>query len=153
MYKNNQGHLTIFCIVFVWLRGPPSPVRIMTQVPWFMYQNRLRPSDGIYHPNFVPCFVVLYLNVRVSELLQTEILNYQLVKSVTHWNSPFSRSNLVFWQIKIHKQTKTATSIGFLDSKCTVLKKRSWPTKIKAYFASLNFKHGLIINNIQIYLA
>ena len=62
MYKNNQGHLTVFCIVFVWLRGPPSPVRIMTQVPWFMYQNRLGPSGGIYYPNFVPCFVVLYLN-------------------------------------------------------------------------------------------
>ena len=70
MYKNNQGHLTVFCIVFVWLRGPPSPVRIMTQVPWFMYQNRIGPSDGIYHPNFAPCFVVLYLNCWNS----TEIL-------------------------------------------------------------------------------
>ena len=62
MYKINQGHLTIFCIVFVWLGGPPSPVRIMTQVLWFMYQNRLGPSGGIYYLNFVPCFVVLYLN-------------------------------------------------------------------------------------------
>ena len=62
MYKINQGHLTVFCIVFVWLGGPPSPVRIITQVPWFMYQNRLGPSRGIYYPNFVPCFVVLYLN-------------------------------------------------------------------------------------------
>ena len=26
-----------------------------------MYQNRLGPSCGIYYPNFVPCFVVLYL--------------------------------------------------------------------------------------------
>ena len=48
MYKNNQGHLTVFCIVFVWLRGPPSPVRIMTQVSWFMYENRLGPSGGTY---------------------------------------------------------------------------------------------------------
>ena len=62
MYKINQGHLTVFCIVFVWLGGPPSPVRIMTQIPWFMYQNQLGPSGGIYYPNFVPCFVVLYLN-------------------------------------------------------------------------------------------
>ena len=62
MYKINQGHLTVFCIVFVWLGGPPSPVKIMTQVPWFMYQNGLWPSGGIYYPNFVPCFVVLYLN-------------------------------------------------------------------------------------------
>ena len=62
MYKNSQGHLTVFCIVFVWLRGPPSPVRIMTQVPWFMYQNRLGPSGGIYYPNFVPCFVYHQLN-------------------------------------------------------------------------------------------
>ena len=66
MYKINQGHLTVFCIVFVWLGGPPSPVRIMTQVLWFMYRNRLGPSGGIYYPNFVPCFVVLYLNSRTT---------------------------------------------------------------------------------------
>ena len=36
----------------------------MTQDPWFMYQNRLGPSGGIYYPNFVPCFVVLYLNSK-----------------------------------------------------------------------------------------
>ena len=68
MYKINQGHLTVFCIVFVRLGGPPSPVRIMTQVPWFMYQNQLGPSGGIYYPNFVPCFVVLYLNMSHFEL-------------------------------------------------------------------------------------
>ena len=27
-----------------------------------MYQNRLGPSGGIYYSNFVPCFVILYLN-------------------------------------------------------------------------------------------
>ena len=63
MYKINQGHLTVFCIVFVCLGGPPSPVGIITQVQRFMYQNRLGPSGGIYYPNFVPCFVVLYLNL------------------------------------------------------------------------------------------
>ena len=63
MYRIDQGHLTVFCIVLVWLEGPPSPVRIITQVLWFMYQNRLGPSGGIYylpkrkrmlwlHPNF-----------------------------------------------------------------------------------------------------
>ena len=65
MYKINQGHLTVFCIVFVWLGGPPSPVRIMTQVPWFMYQNQLGPSGSICYPNFAPCFVALYLNVKL----------------------------------------------------------------------------------------
>ena len=79
MYKINQGHLTIFCIVFVWLGGPPSPVRIMTQVPWFMYQNQLGPSGGIYHPNFVPCFVVLYLNYNFkTEFGQIEPYNIGL---------------------------------------------------------------------------
>ena len=73
MYKNSQGHLTVFCIVFVWLRGPPSPVRIMTQVPWFMYQNRLGPSGGIYYPIFVPCFVVLYLNNELFHLSFTPL--------------------------------------------------------------------------------
>ena len=62
MYENGQGHLTLFCIVFVWLRGRPSTVRSPIQDPWFMYQNQLGPSGGIYYPNFVPCFVVLYLN-------------------------------------------------------------------------------------------
>ena len=77
MYKNSQGHLTVFCIVFVWLRGPPSPVRIMTQVPWFMYQNRLGPSGGIYHPSFAPCFVVLYLNyVLTKTCSQLQLSNY-----------------------------------------------------------------------------
>ena len=65
MYKINQGHLTAFCMVFVWLGGPPSPVRIMTQVPWFMYQNQLGPSGSICYPNFAPCFVALYLNVKL----------------------------------------------------------------------------------------
>jgi hypothetical protein len=63
MYENGQGHLTLFCIVFVWLRGRPSTVRSPIQDPWFMYQNRLGPSGGIYYPNFVPCFVYHQLNV------------------------------------------------------------------------------------------
>ena len=62
MYENGQGHLTLFCIVFVWLRGRPSTVRSPIQDPWFMYQNRLGPSGGIYYPNFVPCFVYHQLN-------------------------------------------------------------------------------------------
>ena len=42
----------------------------MTQVPWFMYQNRLGPSGGIYYPSFVPCFVVLHLKtVKASPTL------------------------------------------------------------------------------------
>ena len=49
MYTINRGHLTVFCIVFVSLGGPPSPVRIITQVPWFMYQNQLGPSGSIYY--------------------------------------------------------------------------------------------------------
>ena len=40
MYTINRGHLTVFCIVFVSLGGPPSPVRIITQVQRFMYQNQ-----------------------------------------------------------------------------------------------------------------
>ena len=50
MYENGQGHLTFFCIVFCLTRGT-------LQKKWFMYQNRLGPSNGIYYPNFVPCFV------------------------------------------------------------------------------------------------
>ena len=80
MYKINQGHLFIFCIYFVWRVGPPSPVRIMTQVPWFMYQNQLGPSGGIYYPNFVPCFVVLYLNTKKFHNIKKILyLNYPLL--------------------------------------------------------------------------
>ena len=39
MYKINKGHLTVFCIIFVWLKGPPSRVRIIAQHQWFVYQN------------------------------------------------------------------------------------------------------------------
>jgi hypothetical protein len=49
MYKINQGRLIVFCIVSFWLGGPPSPVRIIAKVPWFVYQNWLEPSGGIYH--------------------------------------------------------------------------------------------------------
>ena len=61
MYENGQGHLRLFCIVFVWLRGRRKS---HSKTPWFMYQNRLGPSGGIYYPNFVPCFVVVQLNCR-----------------------------------------------------------------------------------------
>ena len=44
------------------LRGRPSTVRSPIQDLWFMYQNRLGPSGGIYYPNFVPCFVYHQLN-------------------------------------------------------------------------------------------
>ena len=57
MYENGQGHLTFFCIVFCLTMGT-------LQKKWFMYQNRLGPSDGIYYPSFVPCFVYHQLNVK-----------------------------------------------------------------------------------------
>ena len=75
MYENGQGHLTLFCIVFVWLRGRPSTVRSPIQDPWFMYQNRLGPSGGIYYPNFVPCFVYHQLNIALHTcILMSSIL-------------------------------------------------------------------------------
>ena len=58
----NEGLCNDILHRFCLTGGPPSPVRIITQVPWFMYQNRLGPSGGIYYLNFVPCFVVFYLN-------------------------------------------------------------------------------------------
>ena len=67
MYENGQGHLTLFCIVFVWLRGRLSAVRSPIQDPWFIYQNRLGPSGGIYYLNFVPCFVYHQLNTNSAQ--------------------------------------------------------------------------------------
>ena len=39
----------VCCIIFVWPGGRRSPVRLIAQVPWFIYQNQLEPSGGIYH--------------------------------------------------------------------------------------------------------
>ena len=49
MYKIDLIHLAVFCIVTIWPGGLHSPVKIITQVQWFMYQNRLEPSSGIKH--------------------------------------------------------------------------------------------------------
>ena len=87
MYKNGQGHLTLFYIVFVWLRGQPSAVRSPIQDPWFMYQNRLGPSGGIYYPNFVPCFVVLYLNDQGIIPFSTYLSGLKLL---SYWVEPLS---------------------------------------------------------------
>ena len=59
MYKIDQGHLTIVCIVFCLTR---SPVRIIAQVQWFVYQNWLEPSGGIYH--LYKCNWLLWLQVN-----------------------------------------------------------------------------------------
>ena len=42
MYRIDQSGLTIFCIIFVWLGGPRSPVRIIAQVQWFVHQKPTR---------------------------------------------------------------------------------------------------------------
>ena len=45
MYRIDQSHLAVFCIVTIWRSR--SPVRIIAKVQWFMYQNRLEPSSSI----------------------------------------------------------------------------------------------------------
>ena len=72
MYENGQGHLTLFCIVFVWLRGRPSTVRSPIQDPWFMYQNRLGPSGGIY-----------YLCLSSSSQLLSYLLSYSVLTTLS----------------------------------------------------------------------
>ena len=49
MYKNDQGHVKVFCIVFVRLETPRSLVRIIAQVQWFLHKNQLEPPGGVYH--------------------------------------------------------------------------------------------------------
>jgi hypothetical protein len=46
-----------------------------------MYQNRLEPSGGIYYPNFVTCFVVLYLNTS-----HTKVYFNEFVANVLRYN-------------------------------------------------------------------
>ena len=44
-----------------------------------MYQNRLGPSGGIYYPNFVPCFVVLYLNqIILTHCILKDVFDYNI---------------------------------------------------------------------------
>ena len=45
-----------------------------------MYQNRLGPSGGIYYPNFVPCFVVLYLNTGKTRQQQNKPIEHTVVR-------------------------------------------------------------------------
>ena len=50
VYVQNQSEpsnniLRLFCLT----RGPHSPVRIIAQVQWFVYQNWLEPSGDIYY--------------------------------------------------------------------------------------------------------
>ena len=116
MYKNNQGHLTVFCIVFVWLGGPPSPVRIMTQVPWFMYQNRLGPSGGIYYPNFVP-----WLCCSLSQLFfffRLKPPTTPRISIVTHVKKRFLQMSFLVGIKNSNETTRTTTT-------------RSWRLKTK----------------------
>ena len=47
MYRINQSHLAVFFIITIRPGSPRSTVRIIAQVQWFMYQNRLESSSGI----------------------------------------------------------------------------------------------------------
>ena len=94
MYQIDQGHLTVFCIVFVWLGGPPSPVRIIAQVQWFMYQNRLEPSGGIYH--LYKRNRLLWLRVNSTWMC---LIYLELCKEVVPLNLP--QDSAYFWRRKI----------------------------------------------------
>ena len=88
MYKINQGHLTVFCIVFVWLGGPPSPVRIITQVPWFMYQSRLGPFDGVYYLHKRKRMLWLHPNIQQKKCVMTNNLDQSFSKKCGEITSP-----------------------------------------------------------------
>ena len=55
-----------FCFITIW---PRSPVRIMTQVQWFMYQNQLELSGGIKHL-YYRCNRLLWLRVNCKTVLK-----------------------------------------------------------------------------------
>ena len=82
--------------VYVWKRSGPSNVilhrfcltkgsTLISQShysnPWFMYQNRLGPSGGIYHPNFVPCFVYHQLNFIKKSSLANKWMSFSYSNS------------------------------------------------------------------------
>ena len=61
--------IRVFCIVYVWPGGWPSPVRIIAQVQWFMYQNQSEPSGGIYHLHKRNWLLWLRVNLTSFECL------------------------------------------------------------------------------------
>jgi hypothetical protein len=74
VYVQNQSEpsnsiLDRFCLT----GGPRSPVRIIAQVQWFVYQNQLEPSGGIYH--LYKCNRLLWLCVNVFLRLKKCFLN------------------------------------------------------------------------------
>ena len=82
MYKINQGHLTVFCIIFVWPGSRRSPIGIIAQVQWFIYQNRLEPSGGIYH--WYKCNRLLWLRVNVMCIDFDNLIGKFFLTYLTH---------------------------------------------------------------------
>ena len=121
--RQNQAVVTSGWLtkVYVWKRSGPSNVilhrfwltkgsTLISQDPyiflWFMYQNRLGPSGGIYYPNFVPCFVYHQLNwfwileaplaLQGGSKFKNLTMNKNVFKSlcVLTWNSSSGLANM-----------------------------------------------------------
>ena len=125
MYENGQGHLTLFYIVFVWLRGWPWAVRSPIQDPWFMYQNWLRPSGGIYYPNFVPCFVYHQLNWFL--LVDMRSLDHEWTKIGPNFRKRNTSKNevIIGWpqQPPTKRYQRSVKKLDFLDFWWSILLK------------------------------
>ena len=105
--------LTVFCIVFVWPGSRPSPVRIIAQVQWFVYQNQSKLSGGIYHR---------YINAIVS------IRYFFLIRSALHNSYAVLILRKITWSRSQLKQTRT--HIDHLKPDCNVKYKKNtfgWP--------------------------
>ena len=126
--------------VYVWKRSVPSNgflhrfcltkgSTLISQVhytnPWFMYQNRLGPSGGIYYPNFVPCFVY-----------------HQLNGSFWFWRSKVTQ----FWFSKLFFYVKNRQNLSDFFSLKNI--KKGAQHLLLAYFHNFDFKCALFSKSI-----
>ena len=76
---------------------PPSPVRIIAQVQWFVYQNRLEPSGGIYH--LYKRNRLLWLRVNIIIFTATRFLSRQEKSS----NRQRRQVRIWIWKLKMNE--------------------------------------------------
>ena len=130
----------VFCIVFVWPGSRHSPVRIIAQVQWFVYQNRLEPSGSIKHLYKRNRLLWLHVNNELEGPCPSQGIIFWQMQTTTQrlhiWVQLVIKYNLLFSQPKqkLYNLTKirTYTRLGnrcvrkLLSGQTEKLSRQSW---------------------------
>ena len=141
MYRIDYSHLMVFCIVFVWPGGRHSPVRIIAQVQWFIYQNWLEPSSGIYHWYKHNHLLWLHVNIR---LWHKEITSIFWVKPTLR-NELFMAEYLAFIFVYPWRQWPDGLScdVAFFEKLCDNWLKIIWHLSFQHWnFSAISWSVG-----------